>query len=102
MKSHRMFRMVLLVCAVILLAAAGCQPSLAQCAMCGASVQNSTDAEAASRTLDLAALILLVPPVTIFAGLFGVFYRFRNVQGGRSLRTSNEEPGFGEEPPPGA
>jgi heme/copper-type cytochrome/quinol oxidase subunit 3 len=68
--------------------------------MCSASVQNSTDAEAASKTLDLAAMILLVPPVTMFAGLFGVFYRFRNVQGGRTVRTSTEEPAFSEEQPP--
>jgi hypothetical protein len=25
--------------------------------------------------------VLLVPPVSLFAGLFGVFYRFRNIQG---------------------
>lgn len=90
-------RVLLLVCSAVLLAAAACEPSLAQCAMCGASIQNSTDAEAASKTLDLAAMILLVPPVTIFAGLFGVFYRFRNVQGGRV--ESAEEPASGEEPP---
>ena len=93
-------RVLLIVCAAILLAAALCEASLAQCAMCGASVQNSTDAEAASKTLDLAAMILLVPPVTMFAGLFGVFYRFRNVQGGRTVSTSAEEPAFSEEQPP--
>jgi heme/copper-type cytochrome/quinol oxidase subunit 3 len=93
-------RVLLLGCSAVLLIAAACEPSLAQCAMCGASVQNSTDAEAASKTLDLAAMILLVPPVTIFAGLFGVFYRFRNVQGGRAAPMSQEEPALGEEPPP--
>ena len=91
-------RVLLLVCSAVLLITAACGPSLAQCAMCGASVQNSTDAEAASKTLDLAAMILLVPPVTIFAGLFGVFYRFRNVQGGRAATA--EDPALGEEPPP--
>ena len=91
-------RVLLLVCSAVFLIAAACAPSLAQCAMCGASVQNSTDAEAASKTLDLAAMILLVPPVTIFAGLFGVFYRFRNVQGGSAA--SADEPSLGGEPPP--
>ena len=97
MKPFRIFAFTVL---AVLLAAIFSAPSLAQCAMCSASVQNSSDAEAASKTLDLAALILLVPPVTIFAGLFGVFYRFRNVQGGRSTGTSNEEPAFGDEQPP--
>jgi hypothetical protein len=93
-------RVLSLVCLAILLTAVFCEPLFAQCAMCAASVQNSTDADAASKTLDLAALILLVPPVTIFAGLFGVFYRFRNVQGGRDSRISTERiSGVDEQPP---
>jgi hypothetical protein len=96
----KLFRILALSVLAVLLAAIFSAPSLAQCAMCSASVQNSTDAEAASKTLDLAALILLVPPVTIFAGLFGVFYRFRNVQGGRLSKTSSEEPAFRDEQPP--
>ena len=93
-------RVLLLVCCAILLAAVCSAPSLAQCAMCSASVQNSADAEAASKTMDLAALILLVPPVTIFAGLFGVFYRFRNVQGGRAVTTTSEDTDFSKEQRP--
>lgn len=90
-------RVLLLACWAVLLIAGVCAPSLAQCAMCGTSVRNSADAEAASRTLDLAVMILLVPPVTIFAGLFGVFYRFRNVQGGRARRLPLEESNVDEE-----
>src|SRR6185295_3271285 len=96
----KLFRILALSVLAVLLAAIFSAPSLAQCAMCSASVQNSTDAEAASKTLDLAALILLVPPVTIFAGLFGVFYRFRNVQGGRDMRIPAEGSSVVEEPPP--
>ncbi|HWN98675.1 MAG TPA: hypothetical protein VNS63_05330 [Blastocatellia bacterium] len=92
-------RVLLLACSAVLLIAIACEPALAQCAMCGASIQNSTDAEAASKTLDLAALILLVPPVTIFAGLFGVFYRFRNVQGGSERRGPFEESNIDKELP---
>lgn len=62
---------------VLLLSA---DPSFAQCAMCKAAIEASSDAAAASRGLNLAALVLLIPPVTIFAGLFGVFYHFRNAQ----------------------
>lgn len=63
------------------LVAAAADPAFAQCAMCKAAIENSTDAAAASKGLNLAALVLLIPPVAIFAGLFGVFYRYRNVQG---------------------
>jgi hypothetical protein len=49
--------------------------------MCRAAIENSTNAAEASKGLNLAALVLLVPPVSIFAGLFGVIYRFRNIQG---------------------
>jgi hypothetical protein len=58
----------------------GAQSSFAQCAMCKAAIEASSDAAAASRGLNLAALVLLIPPVTIFAGLFGFFYRLRNAQ----------------------
>lgn len=54
-------------------------PAVAQCAMCRAAIENSSDAAAASKGLNFAALVLLIPPVSIFAGLFGVFYRYRNV-----------------------
>jgi len=63
----------------LMLAAA--DQTFAQCAMCKAAIESSTDVAAASKGLNLAALVLLIPPVTIFAGLFGVFYRYRNVQG---------------------
>ena len=59
--------------------------SFAQCAMCKAAIESSTDVAAASKGLNLAALVLLIPPVTIFAGLFGVFYRYRNVQGRKRI-----------------
>lgn len=63
------------------------QPSFAQCAMCKAAIEGSTDAAAAAKGLNLAALVLLVPPVSIFAGLFGVVYRYRNFQGRREQST---------------
>jgi hypothetical protein len=49
--------------------------------MCKAVVENSVDAAEASRGLNLAALVLLVPPVTLFSGIFYAIYRFRDVQG---------------------
>jgi len=51
--------------------------------MCKAAIEGSAHAEEAARGLSLASLVLLIPPVLIFSGLFGLFYRFRNVQGKR-------------------
>jgi len=77
----RELRIVLIIGIAIGLMVAAAGPAMAQCAMCKSAIENSTDAAAASKGLNLAALVLLIPPVTIFAGLFGVFYRYRNVQG---------------------
>lgn len=76
-------RIVLLSVITIALLACAVEPAFAQCAMCKAAVENSANAEEASRGLSIASLVLLIPPVAIFAGLFGLFYRFRNVQGKR-------------------
>jgi hypothetical protein len=78
MRTLRVFLACGIAIGVVL--AAG-DPAFAQCAMCKTAIENSTDAVAASKGLNLAALVLLIPPVAIFAGLFGVFYRYRNVQG---------------------
>ena len=74
-------RFVLIFGMAVAVTLAVADPTFAQCAMCKAAIENSTDAAAASKGLNLAALVLLIPPVSIFAGLFGVFYRYRNVQG---------------------
>ena len=79
MRTLRTF-LTLAVAVGLILAVAN--PALAQCAMCKAAIENSADAAAASKGLNLAALVLLIPPVSIFAGLFGLFDRYRNVQGG--------------------
>jgi hypothetical protein len=63
------------------LLAAWCEPALAQCAMCKQSVAASGEAESASRALNLAVLVLLLPPVAIFTGIFGLVYHMRNDQG---------------------
>ena len=73
-------RIVFLALLVVVMALAAFEPALAQCPMCKQSVANSTEAESAARGLNLAILVLLAPPVLIFAGIFGVIYRHRNVQ----------------------
>ncbi|HEX5736514.1 MAG TPA: hypothetical protein VF131_27025 [Blastocatellia bacterium] len=66
--------------ALIFLLAAAVEPALAQCPMCKQAVANSAEAESAARGLNLAIVVLLAPPVLIFAGIFGVIYRHRNIQ----------------------
>ena len=73
-------RILVLGFALVLLLAAACEPALAQCPMCKQAVANSAEAESAARGLNLAILVLLAPPVLIFAGIFGVIYRHRNIQ----------------------
>jgi hypothetical protein len=81
MKVLRPVLLSIIATSVVLLAAT--EPAFGQCAMCKAAIEASADAAAASNGLNLAALVLLIPPVSIFAGLFGLFYRFRNIQGRR-------------------
>jgi hypothetical protein len=82
----KLARTLLVLGALIALMLTAPDQSFAQCAMCKAVIESSTDVAAASRGLNLAALVLLIPPVTIFAGLFGVFYRYRNVQGRERIK----------------
>ena len=51
----------------------------AQCAMCKASASNLDSISA--RTLNIATLILLCPPVAIFCAIFVIAYKHRNPPG---------------------
>ncbi len=75
---------VLFIAVAALLAAT--EPALAaQCAMCKQALANSAQAEEVARGMNLAILVMLIPPVVIFAGIFGAFYRFRGVQGRKQI-----------------
>ncbi|HEY7914144.1 MAG TPA: hypothetical protein VIG62_19695 [Blastocatellia bacterium] len=67
--------------AIIAAALLAAEPALAQCPMCKATVENAVGGGGIAGRLNLAILILLVPPVAIFAGLFALFYRYRNLFG---------------------
>lgn len=52
--------------------------ALAQCAMCRANAQASAGSQPAiSEPLNLAILVLLIPPVLIFCAIFLVLLRYR-------------------------
>ena len=54
----------------------------AQCAMCKATAANLDSISA--RTLNLATLILLCPPVAIFCAIFAIAYKHRKPPGDNS------------------
>lgn len=44
----------------------------AQCALCRTALQNG---DGTARTMNLAILVLLIPPVAIFCSIFGIAYK---------------------------
>ena len=71
--------------------------ALAQCAMCKNAVTGSPGAAKLSESLNFAIIVLLIPPVLIFCGIFLIAFRYRrshkaeldlpsdNVQGWRAM-----------------
>lgn len=49
--------------------------TLAQCPLCRAGLMNGGDKTA--RTMNLAIIVLLIPPVSIFCSIFAIAYRRR-------------------------
>ena len=70
----RVIRMVIIGAIVALCALAMSDAAFAQCAMCRASVT-----QVFAKKLNLAILVLFVPPVTMFVAIF--FIAFRNRKG---------------------
>lgn len=56
-------------------------PAMAQCALCKTAVTNSPEAARLSESLNFAIIILLIPPVLIFCGMFVLAYRYRRARG---------------------
>ena len=75
--------MFFLLCAAItVVMMSGSAPAF--CPMCKTAVEGATRAQEIAGSLNLAALVLLAPPVLIFAALFGLFYRLRHAGGQRA------------------
>jgi heme/copper-type cytochrome/quinol oxidase subunit 2 len=85
MKSQVNLRKLLTAaCALAAFASQGVS-ALGQCAMCKVSAQASSSAsanpQAVADAFNLAVLVLLIPPVLIFAALFLVLVRYRRSAG---------------------
>ena len=85
MKAAPAFVSALVLCA---LAAAAPAPARAQCPLCRTAAQQAGDQTA--RTLNLAILVLLIPPVSIFCTIFAVAYMRR--KGGDDAGDSGLDP----------
>ena len=73
LKANRL----LLALGAVLVFASGAQSALAQCSMCKAGVQAGASATRVAGTLNLAILVLLIPPVLIFCAIFIFAIRYR-------------------------
>lgn len=68
-------------------------PAMAQCAMCKTAVTGSPDAGRLSQSLNAAVLILLIPPVLIFCGMFVLAYKHRKARGAELDQSSPDDRG---------
>ncbi len=66
-------------------------PAMAQCAMCKNAVTGSPDAGRLSQSLNSAVLVLLIPPVLIFCGLFVLAYKYRKARGAEIEPSSHDD-----------
>jgi heme/copper-type cytochrome/quinol oxidase subunit 2 len=71
-KAILTFAFALLLCAAAALLPAAAQ---AQCPLCRSALQQGGDKTA--RTMNLAIVVLLIPPVSIFCTIFAVAYKRR-------------------------
>ena len=74
--GHRVRRILFALSGAAIVAVV-CPSVLAQCAMCRAAVGSSAEAASMASGMNLAVLVLLIPPVALFCALFVVAYRYR-------------------------
>lgn len=78
----------LALCALALLLAG---TAAAQCPLCRTGLQQAGDQTA--RTMNLAIVVLLIPPVSIFCAIFAVAYRRRGGGGEGEQGRGGQDPG---------
>ncbi|PYP89511.1 MAG: hypothetical protein DMF61_02245 [Blastocatellia bacterium AA13] len=75
-EMKRRFRKITLALFAVAVVAVNAASTPAQCAMCKAVVEGSPDS--AVNGINLAVVVLLLPPVAIFAGVFVFIFKHRN------------------------
>lgn len=81
MSRKRTIKLALLMVGIIVAVLVLSEPAMAQCALCKNAVTGSPEAGRLSQSLNLGVIILLIPPVLIFCGIFVVAYRYSKVRG---------------------
>lgn len=77
MKDRRMTKLKLRIAGIVAMLLIASSTAMAQCAMCKNAVTGSPSAAKLSESLNSAIIVLLIPPVLIFCGLFLLAYRYR-------------------------
>ncbi len=79
MKRTRVLSLALILAAGVGLTLLVGSPDVsAQCALCKTALSNSDGAAATAKALNLAILVLLIPPATIFCSVFIIAFRHRS------------------------
>jgi hypothetical protein len=94
MNRKRTIRLAVLVSGMAAAVLAWSLPVLAQCAMCKNAVTGSPGAEKLSQSLNFAIIILLIPPVLIFCGIFVIAFRYRKSREGELKLPSDNVRGW--------
>jgi H+/Cl- antiporter ClcA len=95
MKEKRTIKLLLIIAGVLATTLVLRSAAFAQCAMCKNAVTGSPNAAKLSESLNFAIIILLIPPVLIFCGLFALAYRYRKARGGGKDSSPDDDRGQG-------
>ncbi|HEX8710042.1 MAG TPA: hypothetical protein VF723_17505 [Pyrinomonadaceae bacterium] len=77
MMLKRAMKILMATTGLLLMLLGAVLPAEAQCAMCKASLAGASNATTFASGLNLAIIVLLIPPVLIFCAIFIVAYRYR-------------------------
>ena len=69
------FQLIFATLALAAMMALSAADALAQCPLCRTALEHGGDA--AARTMNIAILVLLIPPVSLFCSIFAIAYRKR-------------------------
>ena len=78
MGARRHLWLALAACAAVAILLAAGQTVSAQCSLCRSALAGTPEAARLSARLNLAVVVLLIPPVAIFCGIFYAVFRGRH------------------------
>ena len=84
MRARRHLWLALWACAAVAVVLAAGHDAAAQCSLCRSALAGAPEAAKLSARLNLAVLVLLIPPVAIFCGIFYAMFRQRKAGDGRA------------------